>query len=49
MNYKALLNMYKTECTFCGVDIKMTWNEYHYRTGFESCKKCKKKYNKKDK
>jgi hypothetical protein len=44
MNYKAVLNMYAVECAACFTPIPMTYPEYHYRTGFETCKQCTKKY-----
>ena len=44
MDYKALTNMYKTECACCGVTITLSWHEWNYRTGYELCKKCQKEY-----
>ena len=44
MDYKAILNMYTVECTACFSSIKMTYHQYHYRTGNEVCCKCEKKY-----
>ena len=44
MNYKAILNMYSAECAACFTPIAMAYHEYQYRTGYEICKQCTKKY-----
>ena len=44
MDYQAVLTMYSVECAACFTPIPVAYHEYHYRTGFETCKQCTKKH-----